>query len=267
MAQDLTTGYVSTSLGWSQPSELALGKGKLLYLDLLEKLAPRHDLPYRVYLDQPDDQEKTQFPCKKLSNCNGKQIEFSRPADLERHYKNEPRVNKDSFPCDYAKCSRFQDLFTRKDHYRDHPKDFHKEDAEGENLSSDNKKGQKEQRHWRCRSTKCLVKNYVSRLGWTCPRHESLRPYSGIGQDTYQEDASNSHSYDAEVDQGYSMMASSPYCGASIVHAIHWIGLVYIFHAQHVRLPTLQQEQTRAHQFEVLRASDASFRQYTIRKC
>ena len=126
--------------------------------------------------------EKSQFPCQYPGVCNGKQSVFSRPADLERHYKNVHASNKDEFPCDYPKCPRAQDPFTRKDHYRDHLRDFHKEDigaAKGEKSSrrEDKHKWQKAQRiwlsernishrHWRC--AKCLVKNYVAHQTWEC---------------------------------------------------------------------------------------------------
>jgi hypothetical protein len=89
---------------------------------------------------------------------------------------------KDLFPCDYTKCPRSQDSFSRRDHYRDHLRDFHKEDigcAKGEKSSRDKDKQewQKAQKawlaervvsnkHWRC--AKCLVNNNVIQVGWDC---------------------------------------------------------------------------------------------------
>jgi hypothetical protein len=126
--------------------------------------------------------KKNEFPCQYPGPCNGKQNIFGRPADLERHYKNVHADEKDKFPCDYAKCPRSQDPFSRKDHYRDHLRDFHKEDigcAKGEKSSRDKDKRewQKAQKawlaervisykHWRC--VRCLVKNYVAEAGWDC---------------------------------------------------------------------------------------------------
>ncbi|RDA86809.1 hypothetical protein CP532_6399, partial [Ophiocordyceps camponoti-leonardi (nom. inval.)] len=47
---------------------------------------------------------------------------FKRRADLDRHYKHRhaPDSVKDSFICDYPRCSRHQDPFHRLDHFRDH---------------------------------------------------------------------------------------------------------------------------------------------------
>jgi hypothetical protein len=106
---------------------------------------------------------------------------FSRPADLERHYKNvhASSPEKVSFPCDYSKCERALIPFTRKDHYRDHLRDFHMEDigsAKGE-KKMDRKKWLAAQKiwvaerkisakHWRC--AKCLIKHYIAYDGWEC---------------------------------------------------------------------------------------------------
>ena len=115
--------------------------------------------------------------------CNGKQNVFGRPADLERHYKNVHSDEKDKFFCDARNCPRSQDPFSRKDHYRDHLKDFHKEDigcARGEKSfrdKQDKREWQKAQnawlaervisyKHWHC--ARCLFKNYVAQAGWEC---------------------------------------------------------------------------------------------------
>jgi hypothetical protein len=119
------------------------------------------------------------------TGCKGKQTCFGRPADLDRHYQN---VHADAdmrkkFICDYSKCGRSQDPFTRKDHYRDHLRDFHKEDigcAKGENSKTKTKEiweiEQEQWKHerkiyphyWRC--SRCLDRITVSRDNWECPR-------------------------------------------------------------------------------------------------
>jgi len=122
--------------------------------------------------------ERNRFPCQYPGPCPGKQNVFGRPADLERHYKNIHADKRDTFPCDYPKCSRHQEAFMRKDHYRDHLKDFHKEDigsAKGEkngDQKSMNDNWWKERnisaKSWRC--ARCLVKNFVAKVGWECSK-------------------------------------------------------------------------------------------------
>jgi hypothetical protein len=92
-------------------------------------------------------------------------------------------TEKEGFYCDYGKCPRSKDPFSRKDHLRDHLRDFHKEDigfAKGEKSSKDIEKHRKWQqaqkiwlaernisdKHWRC--AKCLIMNYVAQAGWQC---------------------------------------------------------------------------------------------------
>jgi hypothetical protein len=90
-----------------------------------------------------------------------------------------PDELKDQFPCDYASCQRTRPPFTRKDHYRDHLRDYHKEDlgcAKGERNTEKSKwlKNQKawiEERKimaswWRCH--KCLTRIIISKSGWEC---------------------------------------------------------------------------------------------------
>jgi hypothetical protein len=88
---------------------------------------------------------------------------------------------RDLFPCDYGQCVRgASEPFTRKDHYRDHLRDFHKEPigcAKGEKTAKDRNKwpvAQKtwldERRYnskwWRC--AKCLVRVNISESGYEC---------------------------------------------------------------------------------------------------
>jgi hypothetical protein len=121
--------------------------------------------------------QKNRFPCMYPGLCNGKQNIFNRPADLARHYKNV-HCPPEEFACDYPNCPRFKDPFGRKDHYRDHLRDFHKEDiGSAKRGTKDEKHWPRAQkawlaeriishRHWRC--IRCLVKNYVAEVGWEC---------------------------------------------------------------------------------------------------
>lgn len=68
-------------------------------------------------------------------------------GDLIRHINS---VHKKSliFMCDYPKCDRSQNPFNRKDHYKDHLRNYHKEAIRG--LED----GERHIQHWRCK--KCL---------------------------------------------------------------------------------------------------------------
>ncbi|KAL6864078.1 hypothetical protein J3F83DRAFT_187692 [Trichoderma novae-zelandiae] len=97
---------------------------------------------------------------------------FKRRADLDRHYKHKhaPSSKKDSYHCDYTRCGRRRDPFHRRDHFRDHLRDFHKEDIEKRGVAA--KEDWFEGRNashtwWRC--TKCLKRIYISRQGYECP--------------------------------------------------------------------------------------------------
>ncbi|KAF7898226.1 hypothetical protein EAF00_004672 [Botryotinia globosa] len=175
-----------SSLGWSPETELfrlyklIVPKGKEPYLELLPGYAIHQDTPQQVFLDPPSDPQKGIYPCQFPINCPGKQ--FRRPADLERHYRHvhADADQKGSFPCDYKPCTRSKGPFTRKDHYRDHLKDFHKEDigtAKQPKKTKDPKKleslqqawleeRQIDPRWWRCR--KCLRRVYVDANGYKC---------------------------------------------------------------------------------------------------
>ncbi|PON28153.1 hypothetical protein TGAM01_v202647 [Trichoderma gamsii] len=97
---------------------------------------------------------------------------FKRRADLDRHYKHKhaPASQKEAYHCDYARCGRRRDPFHRRDHFRDHLRDFHKEDIEKRGVAA--KEDWFEGRNasitwWRC--TKCLKRIYISRHGYECP--------------------------------------------------------------------------------------------------
>lgn len=136
----------------------------------------------------PGECDRQEQPAKK-GQPGRKAQPFGRPADLERHLKNvhAPSDQQDSFRCDYKKCSsdRHTKPFTRKDHYRDHLKDFHKEDigaCKGEKAAkTEEERRQWEQdqarwleerqidaSHWRC--ARCLVKKHVRTDNWECMR-------------------------------------------------------------------------------------------------
>ncbi|KAE9366503.1 hypothetical protein N431DRAFT_284563, partial [Stipitochalara longipes BDJ] len=186
--------HTPSSLGWTHGTEL-LNRytfrvppwGRQPYFELAGKWTPTHESPVRVYLDEPKQFIKGQFPCM-YPGCNGKQTVFSRPADLERHYKNVHADDKETLPCDYLNCPRSNmqgSPFTRKDHYRDHLRDYHKEDIGSPkapkypaNNSRNNSKWHAAQKkwlagrridpkNWRCGA--CLGKNDVAQVGWACP--------------------------------------------------------------------------------------------------
>ncbi|RDA94294.1 hypothetical protein CP533_0557, partial [Ophiocordyceps camponoti-saundersi (nom. inval.)] len=84
-----------------------------------------------VRQQQQQDLQSRDFPvCCLHPGCTSRP--FKRRADLDRHYKHRhaPDSVKDSFICDYPRCSRHQDPFHRLDHFRDHLREFHKEDIE-----------------------------------------------------------------------------------------------------------------------------------------
>ncbi|PQE30268.1 C2H2 finger domain-containing protein [Rutstroemia sp. NJR-2017a WRK4] len=178
--------WTPLSLGWTPNTDLwklykfIVPKGKEPYLELLPGLVVYDNTPSRVFLDPPSNVPKGVYPCQFPVRCPGKR--FGRPADLERHYRqvHADADQKSSFPCDYPPCTRHTDPFTRKDHYRDHLKDFHKEDMgsakQGKNAR-DTRKWQEAQqawleerrmdlRWWRCK--KCLLRVYVKTDGYRC---------------------------------------------------------------------------------------------------
>ncbi len=108
---------------------------------------------------------------------------FGRQADLERHYRNchADISQKETWFCDYgnSKCNRHKEPFTRKDHYRDHLKDFHKEDIgsakRGKTMTDRAWQAAEKQwrldrkiyaKNWRC--ARCLHKNIVAETQWDC---------------------------------------------------------------------------------------------------
>ncbi|KAK4665600.1 hypothetical protein QC763_403030 [Podospora pseudopauciseta] len=117
--------------------------------------------------------EKQTYPC--LSpGCSQKA--FSRSADLDRHYK-QVHIDEDQrikYHCDYKKCPRHEAPFGRQDHFRDHLRDFHKEDLLRRSKKEDREWWESRAPRavfngwWRC--NKCLVVRVdVEMEGYTCP--------------------------------------------------------------------------------------------------
>lgn len=114
------------------------------------------EVPASSFLESPIP-EKERFTCL-VSGC--KQKGFGRSADLDRHYKNVhlEEEHKKKFSCDYRKCHRRETPFFRQDHFRDHLREFHKED-----LPRRGSKGDAE--WWKTRSPLAMFSGW-----WRCNR-------------------------------------------------------------------------------------------------
>ncbi|WAO84688.1 Hypothetical protein NCS54_00191000 [Fusarium falciforme] len=97
---------------------------------------------------------------------------FRRAADLQRHYKHthQPESNEANY-CDYPRCTRSREPFRRRDHFRDHLREYHREDIQkrGEVVNEE----WLDDRHsvsswWRC--ARCLIRVYVSQNNFECPQ-------------------------------------------------------------------------------------------------
>ncbi|KAH6874700.1 hypothetical protein B0T10DRAFT_201702 [Thelonectria olida] len=102
--------------------------------------------------------------------CNARP--FKRCADLQRHYRNThaPVSLKDSYLCDYPRCTRARDPFHRRDHFRDHLREYHREDIQkrGNTVNEEWLEGRYlPTTWWRC--PRCLVRVYISKSGFECP--------------------------------------------------------------------------------------------------
>lgn len=219
--------------------EFEVAKGKYPCFRLRPEYPTTSLTPRIVFLDGGEGTAKyhpCQFPGESCWKGQSRPV-YYRPADLERHYRqvHASEDQKEKYPCDRFDCNRAKDPFTRKDHFRDHLKDFHKEDigsCKGEKTTgnvSERKKWQQKQAMWlaeRCissdwwRCARCLVRVYVAKGGWYCqkckrdceqPRREareklSMGPQSTSNQqypsvDTGVDQANESYSYQ---DNGYS---------------------------------------------------------------
>lgn len=90
-----------------------------------------------------------------------------------------PDEQRDRLFCDYERCGRSTEPFGRKDHCRDHYRDYHKEDL---GCAKREKKLQRKEwlkaqqiwleervidpRWWRC--ARCLSRMYVDKDSWEC---------------------------------------------------------------------------------------------------
>lgn len=106
----------------------------------------------------PSPPTKEKFFCN-VEGC--KQKGFGRPADLDRHVKMVHCTDsqKRKFLCDYRRCTRHDSPFYRQDHFRDHLRDFHKEDLPRRGNKGDaawwGSRAPPSGRWWRC--NRCLV--------------------------------------------------------------------------------------------------------------
>jgi len=110
------------------------------------------------------------FPCL-WPECPAKA--FGRAADLDRHIKMvHCRGNHKGFLCDYPRCPRNKTPFSRQDHFRDHLRDFHKEDlprrgqAEDAVWWAERAARAVYEGWWRC--NKCLGRVVVQTDGYIC---------------------------------------------------------------------------------------------------
>ena len=110
---------------------------------------------------------KNEFPCLYPGGCEEGKI-FKRPADLERHYRalHGPPDQKENFFCDYSGC-KTRGPFTRKDHFRDHLRDYHKED-----IAPAKKSGRKkvDDKKWFRSRSEWLADRRIEAKWWRCPK-------------------------------------------------------------------------------------------------
>ncbi|RYP56573.1 hypothetical protein DL771_011752 [Monosporascus sp. 5C6A] len=147
-------------------------QGELPYWQLKAGYTANEDYPmYRPCPDSEITQPSALLNICLRPGCNSKP--FKRKADLDRHYQQVHWDSsiKPSFPCDYTRCTRFTKPFIRADHYRDHCRDYHREDLF---RRSPSKKETNEwwadriihKKWWRC--SKCLQRVYIQQHGFEC---------------------------------------------------------------------------------------------------
>ncbi|RDW61002.1 hypothetical protein BP6252_12385 [Coleophoma cylindrospora] len=166
------------NLGWTPNTrygelyKVVVSDKKVSHLELLPEFRPNAEIPSTVYLDTVKNSKG--YACQFPGGCTGKQSTFTRPADLDRHYIHYHAASsqRENFYCGYKKCQRAKDPFHRKDHYRDHLRDFHKEDLPGKRfVGEEAKRKWLEERKidpnwWRC--TKCLEKVAIGKDLFLC---------------------------------------------------------------------------------------------------
>lgn len=104
------------------------------------------------------DSQEVRWPCL-AEGCTSKP--FRRFADLQRHYSQVhfPSLSDGVYRCDYTNCSRKHESFGRKDHYRDHLREYHAEDIckRGTPIDDEWLRGRRTSAiWWRC--SKCLIR-------------------------------------------------------------------------------------------------------------
>ncbi|KAK1966736.1 hypothetical protein LY78DRAFT_577811 [Colletotrichum sublineola] len=160
------------SIDWSQYDYVPTEDGG--YWQMKPRYVPAGQFPAVIPHQGVQEQQEAvdyKFPCLE-AGCTANP--FKRKADLERHYRqvHQDPSKKEAHKCDYPKCSRKNEPFGRRDHFRDHLRDYHNEDIfkrgthvedswlKGRNLSS---------RWWRC--SKCLIRVDVNSYpDHVCPK-------------------------------------------------------------------------------------------------
>ena len=171
----------SESYGWGQQSfDTPTPTASQATLSPTEYSGPAYGLSTEV---------TTPVNGKKIFQClhpGCKQKPFGRSADLDRHIQkiHFPDSQKEQHNCDYQNCQRHKPdkstsksqntAFTRRDHYRDHLRDYHKEDilkrGRGTQDVTDwlrDRFFHKNATWWRC--SKCLNRIFIAKDGWECP--------------------------------------------------------------------------------------------------
>lgn len=137
--------------------------------------------PHRQDAHPPEMRQDSPRPYQVSQNnqiwnhqCDACGASFKRRPDLKRHQDFIHKARSlPKFHCDYQRCGRSSDGFNRKDHYRDHLRNYHKEPikrrAAGENDGSNSLVSPPGSKHnWR-RCGQCLER-IESKEGSNCWR-------------------------------------------------------------------------------------------------
>ncbi|EHK98473.1 hypothetical protein M7I_5718 [Glarea lozoyensis 74030] len=128
-------------------------------------------MPHIVYLENDGQvlSDKKHHPCLYPGRGCWKdhnRRSFARAADLERHYNVVHHASVEEIKCDYPRCARHTDAFTRKDHCRDHYKEFHKEDI----GSYKGAKNNIDKAQWQAKQQQWADERQIKPEWWRCPR-------------------------------------------------------------------------------------------------
>lgn len=135
-----------------------------------------------TYPEQPGAQRLSGDTCASVPpttekyKCEAATCEksFKRPVDLKRHADiHKPQSHRQLYPCDYRVC-QWDDKSFRKDHLRDHLRDFHHEDLlkpRSKRKESDEwwAESKMEPDWWRC--SRCLQRSRTIET-WNCEHCE-----------------------------------------------------------------------------------------------